>query len=748
MQPEWLRYLRDVRPGGTLLVCFPPSGGGASAFGSWVAEVAPDVTVAAVELPGRGSRRTERPATDLHAVAEAVATELDDTAGTAQIVLAGVSVGGVVAYETCRRLRERGVAVSRLCVVSVTPATYLRARPTPLSADEAREVVRRWGLTPAELLDHPDFDDVYLPVLHADLNLSDGYDGRVATPVDVPILAVAGADDRIVPADSMRGWAALTSHADFRYEVLPGGHLLPERCPEVAGRVLADDRAWSRRTVLRMGAAAGTVAGLLGANAAAARPAAATPEAPAARVVTTDGTDPVELAAMMVRHDTSHAGEGANTLPYAEMMRDLWQAAGVATEIIPTPKPGNVHFIARIKGRTGGRPPLLLIGHSDVVTVGTEQWSVDPFGGVVRDGFLYGRGALDMKGTNAAFAAALLRHVKAGATFDRDIIYLADCDEEGGPHGMGWLVANHFEKVNAGAALTEGGWLLTQTDGSPMIATLACADKRSTLIEVTARARATHSTKPYPGEAIRTLGAALADLDEFYTRVFPNALARDYFAALGRATHDHRLGGAIRRLLGAHDQHARDRAGAQLVEHSDYPHLHNALLRSTVSFVSANAGYYSTIIPGNASAVARVGFLPGADDPVQVIGALREFFARRNVTMRVVGEPGQSEEEALATLIRNLAIPRSEVDTDVFRFWQDAVARVYPGVPAVATQFEASTSGNPLRAKGIPVYGMYPHTVDNDTLDRMHGVDERIGVAPLRQGTELLHRLFAHLTIG
>jgi acetylornithine deacetylase/succinyl-diaminopimelate desuccinylase-like protein len=660
-----LRYSQDARPGGTMIVGFPPGGGGFS-FRDWPAEVGVEVTVAVVEPAGVSGSTA-----DLGAMARAVADEVV-AAGVDDVVLAGIGSGGLVAYEVCCLLRERDVAVSRLCVVAVPPAA-------------------------------------------------------VASTVDVPVLALAGKDD-----ESMRGWAPRT-RAGFRFEALG------EPYAGVARKAVAGSRGLSRRAALRLGATATTVVGVLGASATGAAAAPVT-------VTTTDGTDPVELTAMMVRHDTSHLGEGGNTLPYAQMMQEIWRAAGAQTEIIPTPKAGNVHFIARIKGQ-GRAAPLMLMGHSDVVAVGNEQWSVDPYGGVVRDGFLYGRGTLDMKGTNAAFASALLRHIREGATFDRDIIYLADCDEEGGPHGMAWLVANHFDKVNAGAVLTEGGWLLTRQDGSPMVAAATCSDKRSALIEVTATARATHSTKPYPGQAILTLGKALSELDEFHTKVLPNELAREYFAAIAESTDNPRLSGAIRRLLHAQDQNARDRAGAQIVANSDYPDLHNALLRATVSFVSASSGYYSSIIPGQASATARVGFLPRTDDPVAVFAELRQFFAERDLTMRIVGGPGQSEEDALAQLLGNLAIPKSEVDTDIFRFWQDAVGQVYPGIPAVAGQFEASTSGNPLRAKGIPVYGIYPHTIDNETLNRMHGVDERIGVEPLRRGTEMLYRLFAHLKV-
>src|SRR5688572_11864444 len=124
-----------------------------------------------------------------------------------------------------------------------------------------------------------------------------------------------------------------------------------------------------------------------------------------AGTVAPEDLDPVALAAAMIRFDTSHNGEGGTTRPHAEWLAAKWQAAGVETEIIETPKAGNVHCIARIRG-TGAAPAVLFLGHSDVVT--TEPgWTVDPYAGVERDGFLYGRGAIDMKGANAACMVAL-----------------------------------------------------------------------------------------------------------------------------------------------------------------------------------------------------------------------------------------------------------------------------------------------------------------------------------------------------
>jgi hypothetical protein len=181
------------------------------------------------------------------------------------------------------------------------------------------------------------------------------------------------------------------------------------------------------------------------------------PAAGVSRAASVTAIDPLELLKKMISFDTQNFGEGGNTRPHSEWLKSVWDDAGVPAEIIDTPQPNNVHLIARIPGKAGStQKPLLLLGHSDVVPVEKENWSVDPFGGTVTDGEIYGRGALDMKGANAASIAALLRHLSEGAQFDRDIIVLTDCDEEAGSYGSGWLAKQHWDKLDCGMVLTEG----------------------------------------------------------------------------------------------------------------------------------------------------------------------------------------------------------------------------------------------------------------------------------------------------
>ena len=466
-----------------------------------------------------------------------------------------------------------------------------------------------------------------------------------------------------------------------------------------------------------------------------------------ARVTPKADLDPVDLLTRMIRFDTQNFGKGGNTLGHGKMLQALWQRAGVPVEIIPTPIANNVHVIARIAG-TGAAKPLLLLGHSDVVPVEKKNWTVAPFDGVVKDGQIYGRGALDMKGANAASISALLRHLSEGARFDRDIIVLTDCDEEAGEYGSSWLAAHHWDKVEAGLVLTEGGWFLAQKDGTtPMLTTVTRQDKVYFNLDVTARGVATHSSKPDRASAIVRLSRALADLGDWRAPVSLTAVTRAYFEALARASDDRALVQAVRLLLGARDQRTRERAGALIEKRSSYPWLHTALLRTTHAFVIEDAGYKENVIPSTATARINCRAVPGGQRPRDFLAQVRHLLRHRDVKVALVAQPGQTQAQALATLDETWATPPASVDTALFEAVRQASVRTYPGAVFAPALFEAGTSLGPWRKKGVPGDGVYPYVIDNAQLVAMHGNDERIRVAALRKGTDFMYRVFERFRV-
>jgi acetylornithine deacetylase/succinyl-diaminopimelate desuccinylase-like protein len=479
-------------------------------------------------------------------------------------------------------------------------------------------------------------------------------------------------------------------------------------------------------------AGAGVFAGTAGVNPAA-----------AASAVSEADKDALDLLQRMLRFDTQNFGQGADTRPHAEMLKAVWENAGVAAEIIDTPQPNNVHLIARIPG-TGTGKPLLILGHSDVVPVERENWTVDPFSGEVRDGEVYGRGALDMKGSNSATISALLRHISEGATFERDIIVLTDCDEEAGSFGSKWLAANHWDKLDAGMVLTEGGWFLAQKDKTtPMLITATRQDKVYFNLDLTAGGTATHSSKPKPDSAIVALSRAVAELGAWQAPVHLTEVTREYFAALAKASDDAGFKRAVELLLSARSQNARERAARVMVSKSSYPWLHSALLRTTHAFVIEDAGYKENVIPSSAHVRINCRAIPDGQKPREFLAQVRKMMAARDVEVTLAVAEGVSEEEALAELDKTWATSPADIDTPLFKALSDAAAETYPDAAFAPALFEAGTSLAPWRARGIPGYGVYPYVLDNDQLIGMHGNDERIYVAALRQGSDYMYKVFS-----
>ena len=171
--------------------------------------------------------------------------------------------------------------------------------------------------------------------------------------------------------------------------------------------------------------------------------------------------DTANLLAEIIRVDTSNPP--GNEAKLAAFLKTKFEPLGLRIDIIPTPAPAKAHFIARLKG-DGSRKPILLAAHADVVGVEREKWSLDPFGGVVKDGYVYGRGALDFKGGLAVFAQAVMKLARNNIPLARDVIFLSEADEEGGIYDTTWLAKDHFDKMKNGAILCNSGHFNIEID--------------------------------------------------------------------------------------------------------------------------------------------------------------------------------------------------------------------------------------------------------------------------------------------
>lgn len=428
-----------------------------------------------------------------------------------------------------------------------------------------------------------------------------------------------------------------------------------------------------------------------------------------------------QLLQELVRIDNSNPPGQEGRI--ADLLSPRFKALGFAIDIVPTPVTGKTHFIARLRG-DGSRRPVLLAAHGDTVGVEREKWSVDPFGGILKEGHVVGRGAIDFKGGIAVFARAVMMLAENKVPLSRDVIFLVEADEEAASYNTSWLARDHWSKIDCEFALNEGGWIIKGDDGRVKYVSISTADKASVSAIVTARGTSTHSSMPLPDNAIFTLSKALAKLSAYETPVKLIPASRQFFATLAR-TSAPPLSEAFRTVAsGTANQAALDRADRLI---SRDPLLH-ALLRDTIAPVIVNGGFRSNVIPGSAEATVNLRLIPGTDANA-VIADLQRVINDPAVTIRTANP-----------VTAPVGLPPSREDTDLFRALVTQAKATFPGADVTPYLFQAGTDAGAWRSRGVPVYGIYPYPITADELTRMHGNDEQVSVDSLKQGTEMIYR--------
>jgi acetylornithine deacetylase/succinyl-diaminopimelate desuccinylase-like protein len=387
---------------------------------------------------------------------------------------------------------------------------------------------------------------------------------------------------------------------------------------------------------------------------------------------------------------------------------------GIACELLG-PDPERLSFVARLPGN-GKRRPLLLMAHTDVVPADSKAWSVPPFAALERDGFIYGRGVIDDKSLLAAELAVMVDLKRSGITLDRDLIILAEADEEAGSTAIQWIVAKAWRSIDAEFALNEGG--LIADFAATRVYHIQTTEKIPTRVTLRATGPAGHGSLPLPDNAVVALSRALVKLADADQPVQFNETTRAYFAAVSRLEAYRWLAPLMPRLLArptaaaaAHELRARD------------PEL-NSLLRTTVAPTMLSAGLKINIIPGAAEAQVDVRRLPSETAP-EVLARLRRIVNDRAV--EIAPAPGQLMPPA----------PPSPLDTALYRGMQQVFLKSSPGAVVTPYMQRGATDGAFLRARGMPVYGV-PLFLKEDKENRAHGNDERISSANLAAGAALL----------
>jgi acetylornithine deacetylase/succinyl-diaminopimelate desuccinylase-like protein len=424
------------------------------------------------------------------------------------------------------------------------------------------------------------------------------------------------------------------------------------------------------------------------------------------------------LQAMIRMNTTNPPG---NELAVARYLDSTLKAAGIETHLFE-PAPGRGSLVARIKGN-GSKQPVILMGHMDVVGVEHDKWSVDPFAAVIKDGYLYGRGAIDDKGMLSANLETMLllkrNVIDKGAKLSRDIIFVANSDEEaGGDWGMGWLIKNHPELVKAEFALNEGGRTRI-VQGKPLYLAVQNTEKVSHVVEVVANGTGGHASVPLKDNAIFRLGRALAKIGEHREPLDIKPTTREFFLELSKVWPERSQRQAMADV--ASRAPARQQRGAKVL--AAIP-VFDAVLRNGISATIIEGGIRSNVIPVEAKATINLRTLPGA--------SLDSAIARLR---RVVNDP----KVKFNVIERGDDAPASDFHSAMFTAIADATRALDPNMVVVPYLSTGATDSARLRAMGMQAFGILPFPMDQNDEDRMHGNDERVPLASLAFGTKIIY---------
>ena len=421
----------------------------------------------------------------------------------------------------------------------------------------------------------------------------------------------------------------------------------------------------------------------------------------------------------LIRFDTTNPP--GNELPLARYLEKALRAESIETTVLE-PVENRAAVIARIRG-TGAARPVMLLAHMDVVGVEKERWSCDPFAGEIRDGYVYGRGAIDDKGMLAANLMTMLllqRELKGtGKQLARDVVFVATSDEEaGGEWGMGWLVERHAGLLDSEFALNEGGRTRIIEGGQTYLA-VQSAEKISHVVTIMATGPAGHAAIPLDGNAIFRLGRALERLSHYAEPVALTAITRQFFAGLAEVWPNDVERNAMLDVVST-DKATVEKGAAVL---SRTP-VFNAVLRNGISPAVVEGGRQFNVIPASARAVLNVRTLPGQSIDA-VVDRMRALVDVPGVTLEIT----QRGEEA----------PASDPDSPMFGAIAETARGLKPGIAVVPYLSTGVTDSARLRRLGVHAYGVLPFPMQQSDEERMHGHDERVPVESLHFGTRLIY---------
>lgn len=390
----------------------------------------------------------------------------------------------------------------------------------------------------------------------------------------------------------------------------------------------------------------------------------------------------------ILRLDTSNPP--GNESIVVDYLKSVLEREGIETKVFAN-DPKRANLVARLRGN-GKKRPILIMGHTDVVTVDPTKWKHPPFSATREDGYVYGRGAVDDKDNAVACLMVMLLLKRMNTPLDRDVIFLAESSEEGGgPNGIGFMVSQHFAEIDAEYCFAEGGGVV-RTDGKIQYAGVATTEKIPQGARLVARGISGHGSVPLRANAIVHLAQAVAKVAAWQTPMRLNETTRAYFERLAKLSPPE----AAARYNALLQPGKSDDAQEYLAINE--PRMYSTL-RTSISPNIIKGGYRSNVIPSEAEATLDIRAAPNED--------LAWFFDEMK---KVINDPA-------IEIVRNQTgrpgAPPSRLETEAFRLIEEANKRVY-NVVTLPTMLTGATDMAQLRARGMQCYGIGPMTDSED----------------------------------
>ncbi len=419
----------------------------------------------------------------------------------------------------------------------------------------------------------------------------------------------------------------------------------------------------------------------------------------------------VKFLSDLVRIDTSNPP--GNEARAAEYIKSVLAAEGISAQIYES-APGRGNLVARLEGN-GKKRPLLLMAHLDVVGVERDKWTMDPFGGVIKDGYVYGRGAVDDKSMDAANLEVFLLLHRLKVQLDRDVILLSEAGEEGTTQfGIDFMVEKHWDEIACEYALNEGGDI-PEDNGKVQYVGVSTTQKVPRGFSLVAHGTSGHGSAPRVDNAIAHLAAAVEKAANWEAPMRLNETTRRFFGEMAKIAPPEKA------KLYAHV----DDPAVQQKLHETVPSYYS-MLRTTLVPTIVKGGFRANVIPAEAEARFDVRALP--DENMDALKA---------ELMRLINDPAIKIVDA-ENANQRPATPPSGLDTEGFHALERAQRAVFPGVPTIPIMQVGATDSAQLRVKGVQAYDIGT-VMSADDLKRIHGNDERLEIAGFGKFVQFLY---------